>query len=233
VTGHAPGEAEHGAESGGVSSGEPASTERRDRHQARPRSFARELPRLLAIALIAAFLLKTLVVQAFYVPSPSMVPTLMPNDRILVNRLTYRFGDIHRQDVVVFTGPSEKADRGVVGGFLHWLVEGIGLARPASEDFVKRVIGLPGDTVEIDANGTVFVNGSALHEPYLNRPPDTRAFGPITVPAGMLFVLGDNRAQSGDSRFPPPSGVGYVPTDRVVGKAFVKVWPPSRVGWIR
>jgi signal peptidase I len=93
------------------------------------------------------------------------------------------------------------------------------------------VIGLPGDTVEI-TNGVVFVNGAPLDEPYKNGEPDTRPFGPVTVPPGMLFVLGDNRAHSGDSRFEPPNGVGEVPVDDVVGKAFLVVWPPSRTGLI-
>ena len=194
------------------------------------KSFARELPVLVAVALALALLLKTFVVQAFYIPSPSMLPTLERGDRILVNRLAYRLGDIRRGDIVVFTDPQANEDRGVVGGFLHWLVDGLGVA--STDDFVKRVIGLPGDAVEI-RNGAVFVNGSRIEEPYLNPNHDSRGFGPITVPPGMLFVLGDNRVDSGDSRFPPPEGTGYVPVDHVVGKVSVIVWPPSRVGWVR
>jgi signal peptidase I len=181
------------------------------------------------MALVLALLLKTFVVQAFFIPSRSMVPTLENGDRILVNRLAYRFGDIHRGDVIVFTDPQADEDRGLVGGFTHWLVDGLGVA--STEDFVKRVIGLPGDAIEI-VDGTVFVNGQKIQEPYLNPHRDTSGFGPITVPPGMLFVLGDNRAASGDSRFPPPGGVGYVPVDHVVGKVAVIVWPPSRMGWV-
>jgi signal peptidase I len=193
------------------------------------KSLARELPVLIVLALVLALLLKTFVVQAFFIPSRSMVPTLQNGDRILVNRLAYRFGDIHRGDVVVFTDPEANEERGVIGGLAHWFVDGLGVA--STEDFVKRVIGLPGDAVEI-VHGSVFVNGTQIREPYLNPHADTSSFGPITVPPGMLFVLGDNRVASGDSRFPPPGGVGYVPVDHVVGKVAVIVWPPSRAGWV-
>lgn len=197
------------------------------------RGFLRELPILVIAAFLVAALLKTFLVQAFYIPSSSMVPTLEKGDRILVSRLAYRFGDIHRGDVIVFSDPhpTPGQDRGVVAGFFHWLGEGLGLARPENEDFVKRVIALPGDNWEI-RRGTVFVNGEKLKEPYLNTPKDTRSFGPQKVPRGMLFVLGDNRLHSGDSRFAPPDGLGYVPVDKVIGRAFVAVWPPSRIGWV-
>ena len=208
-------------------SGTPATDE--PKHAKPKRSLARELPLLIVFAFVLALILKTFVVQAFFIPSKSMVPTLKPGDRILVNRLSYRFGDIHRGDVVVFTDPTVDEDRGVIGGFAHWLVDGLGVS--STEDFVKRVIGLPGDAIEID-NGTVLVNGHKIDEPYLNPRRDTSDFKPIVVPPGMLFVLGDNRTESGDSRFPPPGGVGFVPVDHVVGKVAVTVWPPSRMGWV-
>jgi signal peptidase I len=208
----------------------PRAPERRPRRR-RPRSLARELPILVVTALVVALFVKTFLIQAFFIPSSSMVPTLVPGDRIIVNRLAYRFGDIHRGDVVVFADPTVSHDRGALSSIAHWLVEGIGFARPQDEDFVKRVIGLPGDAIEI-TGGRVFVNGQELHEPYLDPTPDTRSFGPVTVPPGDLFVLGDNRLDSADSRFPPPEGLGYVPIDRVVGRASVIVWPPSRIGWI-
>ena len=93
------------------------------------------------------------------------------------------------------------------------------------------MIGLPGDIVEIH-RGVVFVDGQRLDEPYLDPETDTRSFPKRTIPDGMLYVLGDNRLHSGDSRFEPPSGVGLVPIDKVIGKAFVKVWPPDRWGWL-
>ena len=195
--------------------------------------FWRELPVLVLVALIVAILIKTFLVQAFYIPSESMEPTLQRGDRVLVCRICTRFSDIHRGDVIVFSDPhpGPHQGRGAIGGFLHWLAEGIGVAQPENPDFIKRVIGLPGDTVEIHA-GVVFVNGERLDEPYLDAERDTRSFPKRTIPDGMLYVLGDNRAHSGDSRFEPPEGVGYVPIDKVIGKAFVKVWPPDRWGWL-
>jgi signal peptidase I len=194
--------------------------------------FWRELPVLVVVALLVAILIKTFLVQAFYIPSESMEPTLRTGDRVLVCRFCYRLGDIHRGDIVVFSDPDPAPDgRSAVSAFFHWLGEGIGVARPENEDFIKRVIGLPGDVVEI-VRGTVYVNGQPLDEPYLDPERDTRTFARVRVPDGMLFVLGDNRAHSGDSRFAPPTGVGYVPVDKVIGKAFVIVWPRGRWGWI-
>jgi signal peptidase I len=197
------------------------------------RGFWRELPVLIVIALVIAILIKTFLIQAFYIPSESMEPTLMPGDRVLVCRICTHVSDIHRGDVIVFSDPNPQPDggRGLVGGVLHWLAEGIGVAQPENPDYIKRVIGLPGDTVELNG-GRLFVNGEGVSEPYLDPQVDRRPYGPVTVKDGMLFVLGDNRAHSGDSRFPPPEGVGLVPIDKVIGKAFVIVWPPSRWGWL-
>ncbi len=193
----------------------------------------REMPILLIAALAIAIVVKTFLIQAFYIPSISMSPTLEKGDRILVCRICLRVGDIHRGDVIVFSDPHPAAgvDRGPIGAALHWLGEGIGVAQPENEDFIKRVIGLPGDVVELH-DGTLFVNGEIVDEPYLNPEIDTSPYPPTTVPDGMLFVLGDNRAHSGDSRFEPPVGVGLVPEDAVIGKAFVIVFPPSRWGWL-
>lgn len=211
-----------------------SSEQREERTQGEPPKRSRfawlgSLPSLIVIALIIAILVKTFLIQAFYIPSPSMEPTLLEGDRVFVNKVVYRLGDVHRQDVIVFSNPHPEAipDRGIVGGFLHWLGEGIGLAQPENEDFIKRVIGLPGETVEIHDH-TVYVDGKPLAEPYL--PPAKKAcngdFAPHTVPNGDLFVMGDNRCNSLDSRF----GLGYVPIDDVIGRAFVIIWPPSRVG---
>jgi signal peptidase I len=193
----------------------------------------REIPILLVVALAIAILIKSFLVQAFSIPSISMAPTLERGDRILVCRICTDLGDVDRGDIIVFSNPhpGPPTDRGLIGGVVHWLGEGIGVAQPENKDYVKRVIGLPGDVIELH-DGTLFLNGVAMDEPYLNPEPDTHPYGPVTVPDGMLFVLGDNRAHSGDSRFPPPTGLGFVPEDSVIGKAFVIVYPPSRWGWL-
>lgn len=202
--------------------------------EAHRRSRWRELPVLVGAAVLLAIAIKLIVVQAFSIPSASMVPTLIRGDRILVCRICLRFDDVDRGDVIVFEGPDAATpDRGLVGGALHWLAETLGVANPPHEDFVKRVAGLPGDTVEIDRSGTLYVNGRPVEEPYLNRPVPRQDFPPTTVPDGMLFVLGDNRGNSGDSRCDPPGCTGLVPEDRVIGVAFLRVWPPARIGVVR
>jgi signal peptidase I len=156
-----------------------------------------------------------------------MAPTLEVGDRILVCRICTRIGGVERGDVIVFGDPADDG-----GGLASWwrgLVQGLGVSSPEHPDFVKRVIGLPGDVIEI-RGGTVFVDGVALDEPYLDPAVDDRPFGPIEVPSDMLFVLGDNRLRSGDSRFEPPAGVGLVPEDDVIGEAILRLWPPSRAG---
>ncbi|HEY3264286.1 MAG TPA: signal peptidase I [Actinomycetota bacterium] len=211
----------------------PSSTdERRSRHrddEPEQHSFLREIPILVLIAFAIAIVIKTFFVQAFYIPSESMEHTLTPGDRVLVSKLSYVLGDIHRDNVVVFSNPNPSAapDRGAVIEFLHWLGEGLGFAQPENERLIKRVIGLPGDTVAIRDNA-VYVNGEPIDEPYL--PPGAQAcngsYPETRVPAGHLWVLGDNRCHSGDSRY----GLGMVPEDNVVGRAFVIIWPFSDAG---
>ena len=193
----------------------------------------RELVPLVLSALVLAILIKSFLIQAFFIPSVSMEPTLEPGDRILVCRICNVFSDVTYGDVVVFSDPhpAPHEERGVVGGFLHWLGEGIGVARPEDDDFIKRVVAMEGDTWEM-RRGVVFVNGTQVREPYVAAERDSRDFGPETVPDGMLFVLGDNRLHSGDSRFPPPGGLGYVPEEKVIGEAFVIAWPLGRIGGI-
>jgi signal peptidase I len=206
---------------GGLAVAEPRPAE-----PERTRPFLRELPVLLPIALVLAILLKILVVQAFSIPSGSMEPTLALGDRVLVQKLVY---GPERGDVIVFSDPKGRPgpDRGIVGGFFHWLSGALGVERPEHEDFIKRVIGLPGENVEL-RDGRLFIEGARVPEPYLGGPPDTRDYGPVEVPDDALFVLGDNRTNSNDSRF----GLGFIALDKVIGRAFAIVWPPSRVGWI-
>jgi signal peptidase I len=206
---------------GGFTLSEPRPADQEER-----RSFLRELPILFIVALAVAIVLKTFVVQAFFIPSGSMEPTLEPGDRVLVQKVVY---GPDRGDVIVFSDPQGRPgpDRGIVGGFVHWLSSTLGIERPEHEDFIKRVIGLPGETVEL-RDGRLFVDGVRIREPYLKGAVDTRDYGPVKVPQGALFVLGDNRLNSNDSRF----GLGFVPVDKVVGRAFAIVWPPSRFGWI-
>ena len=199
----------------------------------RSRSLLRELPVMLVIALVLALLIKSFLAQAFFIPSESMQPTLNPGDRVLVNRAVYRLHPPRRQDVIVFADPRARPPGGL-SGLWHWVTQGLGATTSPDKDFIKRVIGLPGETVEIHG-GVVSVDGKALSEPYLLAPDarDIPDFGPIEIPAGELFVLGDNRAHSGDSRFSPPSGFGLVPENKVIGRAFVIVWPPSEWSGLR
>ncbi len=195
----------------------------------RARRFVGSTPFLILVAIVIAIVVKTFVVQAFYIPSASMEPTLDVGDRVFVNKFVYNFSDIGRGDVIVFENPNsaELPNRGLVGGVLHWLGEGIGFAQPENEDFIKRVIGLPGETIEIRDN-VVHIDGRVLDEPYLTEEAK-RSNGdlpPTRIPEGSLFVMGDNRGNSADSRY----GLGFVPLDKVIGRAFIIIWPPSHVG---
>jgi signal peptidase I len=193
-----------------------------------PLGFFRELPGLILIAFLLALLIKTFLVQAFYIPSQSMVPTLRVGDRVLVNKLIYDFRDPRRGEVIVFVNPQyEEPERNPLAAFWHWLTEGLGFSTDPNKDFIKRVVALPGETIEIK-NGQVFIDGEPIDEPYLNRLRDTTDMDPRTISADELFVMGDNRPNSQDSR----SSLGTIPYDRIVGKAFVILWPPSRIGWL-
>ncbi|MGQ0670659.1 MAG: signal peptidase I [Actinomycetota bacterium] len=189
----------------------------------------RGLPVLVLVSLLMALLLKTFLVQAFFIPSGSMVPTLETGDRVLVNKVVYHLRDIHRGDVIVFRDPTpeDASNRNAIEAFLHWLTEGLGFTQPEDEDFIKRVIGLPGETLQA-RGGVVYVNGEPIDEPYLAPSTRTEDFGPVAVPADSMFMMGDNRGSSIDSR----GSLGFVPMDKVVGEAFVIMWPPSRLGLI-
>ena len=194
------------------------------------------LPGLIISAFVIALLLKAFLFQAFFIPSSSMEPTLVgPGDRILVDKIPYYFHDPRRGDIIVFSNPNAPpVHRGVVGGLVHWLGQGLGFTSNAEpscgdknpdEDFVKRVIGLPGDIVQ-GKGGGVYIDGRLLSEPYLPQGLRTDPFPAQTVAAGKLFVMGDNRGDSCDSRL----ALGQVPISDVIGQAFVIIWPPSRIG---
>lgn len=179
-----------------------------------------ELPLLILAALVIAVVIKTFFFQAFWIPSSSMEDTLQINDRVMVNKLAYRFGDLQRGHVVVFDDPrgEETPQETMIEAARRNVLEAIGLSVPRSE-FIKRVIGLPGERVEIVDN-QVLIDGAPIHEPYLKIGSVMPDFGPIIVPPGQMFVMGDNRNASQDSRY-----FGAVPTDTIVGRAFVIMWP--------
>jgi signal peptidase I len=192
--------------------------------------FWRELPVLIVIAFAIALLLKSFVLQAFFIPSASMEQTLMVGDRVLVEKISYRFSEPDHGDVVVFErefGPQEEEtedDDSVfekIGDSFRSL---FGFPVEGHQDFIKRVIGVGGDTVE-GRDGVVFVNGEEIDEPYLQDGTETSSFGPVDVPEGFIFVMGDNRSNSEDSR-----SIGPVDVDTVVGRAFILIWPPSDFG---
>ncbi len=192
--------------------------------EARPRRLWIEFPILVISALLIAVFIKTFLFQAFWIPSSSMENTLEVYDRVLVNKLSYRFGDINRGDVVVFDDPNGvPTEESVVASVFRNLRESVGLSTPKSE-FIKRVVGIGGDTVEI-RDGELLVNGEPVDEPYLHPRTDMPDFGPESVPEGSIFVMGDNRNASQDSRV-----FGSVSEDAVVGEAFVIIWPIDRWG---
>ena len=182
-----------------------------------------ELPILAVIALLVAFVLKTFVAQAYYIPSSSMEPQLHIGDRVIVSKLPYDLHDPHRGDIIVFPSPEDHStdDSPLPLRFARGILEGVGLAKPEKEILIKRVIGLPGEVIE-GRGGHVFVNGRRLIEPYLPAGVQTDPFGPVTVPEGSLWVMGDNRGNSRDSRF-----IGPIKESDVIGRAILKVWPPG------
>jgi signal peptidase I len=204
----------------------------------RKRHFGRDLAVIVIAALVLTILLKAFVVQVFSIPSGSMENTLLPGDRILVNKIVYRFRSIERGDIVVFSGagswdPTPPPPSNPFIRFLDDARDLVGISAPGT-DYVKRVIGVPGDHVVCcNAQGQVTVNGVALSEKSYIFPgaaPSQIRFN-ITVPPGRLWVMGDNRADSDDSRYRTGDvGGGTIPESAVVGRAFLIIWPLSRFG---
>jgi signal peptidase I len=232
--------AEPGAKAGAESAAGQAPADgaaKAQKSKRRKRSFWRDLLVIVVAALALTILLKAFVVQVFSIPSGSMENTLLPGDRILVSKVVYDFRPIARGDIVVFTGagswdpPSQPPSNWLTG-----LVDGatnlVGIAGPDT-DYVKRVIGIPGDHVVCcNASGQVTVNGVPLSESsyvFPNDVPSEMSFN-VTVPSGRLWVMGDNRGDSDDSRYRTTDpGGGTIPESAVVGRAFLVIWPFSRV----
>ncbi|MEJ5945353.1 signal peptidase I [Pseudokineococcus basanitobsidens] len=211
------------------------------RRRSGPLAALREVVVVVVTALVLSLLIKTFLVQAFYIPSESMQPTLEVGDRVLVSRLTPGPFDLDRGDVVVFTDPggwleqAPQPQRSAVGQGIADVLSFVGvLPEDSGDHLIKRVVGLPGDTVSADGSGPVLVNGEPLDEPYV-YPGDlasAEAFS-VVVPEGRLWVMGDHRGDSLDSRAHQQlDGGGTVPVEDVVGRAVLLVWPLSRWDWL-
>lgn len=166
--------------------------------------------RLLGFAAVIAIALRLFVAEPRFIPSNSMEPTLHIGDRLLIEKVSYRFHGPEPGDIVVFQPPPQLQQYGYTG----------------KQAFIKRVIGLPGDTVEV-RNSQVLIGGEPLQEPYIAEPP-AYALPPITVPGGTVFVMGDNRNDSNDSHV-----WGFLPIENIIGPARLRFWPPARIGRIR
>ncbi len=184
----------------------------------------REVVVLVVCAAAIAWFLKTLVAQAFYIPSESMTPQLEVQDRVIVSKLSYRLHPPRRGDIVVFDCPRTSCPEDPPGGSLvvrvaRGVAEGVGLVQPSTEEFIKRVVALPGETVEARER-QVYVDGHRLVEPYLPEGSETVEFDPVHVPDGHVFVMGDNRSNSSDSRV-----FGPIPRSSIVGRTVLRIWP--------
>jgi len=168
----------------------------------------KDVLQIVVLAFILSFVLRTYIVEARQIPSGSMQPTLQIGDRLMVDKIIFRFSAFKRGDIVIFKPtPAAKVSTG------------------ADTFFIKRIIGLPGDELTV-AQGKVYINGRPLDEPYEAEPPEY-TYGPREVPDGMLFVMGDNRNNSADSHV-----WGFLPAENVKGKAFMRFWPLNRMGKI-
>lgn len=191
---------------------------------------------LVVTAMVMAVVVKTFFLQAFYIPSESMEPTMLVNDKILVQKVSYWFGEPTRGDIVVFKDPGgwlSEGDSRHASNFVQSGLEKVGLF-PTGGHLIKRVVGVGGDTIKCCTDGKLTVNGVKLDEPYVMKPnmTDDRKFE-VKVREGYLWVMGDNRGNSSDSRYHlgDPGG-GQVSVKDVVGKAWLRVWPLGRAGFI-
>ena len=192
-------------------------------------SAVRELVLLVVMAMVIAVVVKTFVAQAFFIPSGSMLPQLQIDDRVIVSKISYRLHDPRRGDIVVFDAPGGGGDddrEPLIERALRGLGESIGVTAPSTDEYIKRVIGLPGERIEAHG-GKVRVDGLEVVEPYLPPGTLTADFPAVVVPPRTVFVLGDNRANSADSRI-----FGPIRRSTVVGRAIVRVWPLGHTSFL-
>lgn len=168
----------------------------------RGKGVLRETVETLGLSVLLALGIRTFVAEARYIPSGSMLPTLEINDRLIIDKVSYDFGNPQRGDIVVFRPPD---------------------ALGQNEAFIKRLIGLPGDVIEVK-DGQLYINDEPQTEPYIAAKPDYQ-YGPVTVPDDAYLVLGDNRNKSFDSHY-----WGFLPADHLIGRAVFRFWPPDRLG---
>lgn len=189
------------------------------------RSFWSELPGLLLTALVIAVLIKTFLVQPFWIPSESMLDTIHVNDRVMVNKLAFQIGEPERGDVVVFRDPAEpQIEESIPEAVIRSVLEAVGVRTRGRDDLIKRVIGLPGETITVEDN-EVHVDGVAISEPYLADDVVMADEGPFEVGEQEVFVMGDNRQFSFDSR-----RFGSIEMESLIGRAFVIIWPVDNFG---
>lgn len=162
---------------------------------------------VILLALVVALVIRGFFLQAFFIPSASMADTLEVDDRVLVNKLSYDFGDPSRGDIIVFERPDDGIDDGI-------------------DNLIKRVVGLEGERVAIRDN-TLMIDGDPVEESYVDDSEDSPDFGPVTVPNDHVFVMGDNRDDSRDSR-----AFGPVPESEITGRAFIRIWPLTSLGFL-
>jgi signal peptidase I len=180
------------------------------------------------VALAVAVIIKTFLVQPFYVPSESMLPTIVVNDRVMISKLNYRFADPQRGDIVVFISPfnDDIANESLLKSVGRHILEAVGIRTASADDLIKRVVAVGGDTVEVKG-GYLYINGTQVDEPFVMSPGTMPDFAAVVVPPDNVFVMGDNRAVSYDSR-----KFGPIPETDLLGEAVVRIWPLSRLGSI-
>lgn len=208
--------------------GDEAEAPAEDHRERRPqRPFWVELPGLLFTALLVAVLVKTFLVQPFYIPSESMLPTIEPWDRVMANKLAYRVGEPERGDIVVFLNPNipdEDLEETFPEAVIRSVLEAVGVRVRGSDDLIKRVVAIGGQEVSV-SEGTLHIDGTPVEEPYANDATSMPDFEPVDVPDGHVFVMGDNRSSSLDSR-----RFGAIPVNEIVGEAVFRIWPLDRIG---